>query len=422
MKVRFFKIPLILFCLIMMNSCSQESLVENVLNDAKETPATNRVSLGEALTHADRLLNKIQGKKTRGRIVQSVEVMTSASVKTRSSVLDTAYYIVNYADNGGFAILGADRRLDPVYAVSEEGHLSVGDTATNPGLKMYFQGLEYATLALGDSLPTGPGGNIEIPSGPGEDNVHSEKYVAPLLTTGVRRWNLHTNPNKFNIYEFSLTQVAIGMICSHFNLPKYYEYVGEDGSITQYSFNWPYLKGIIDDGELNNSIIPDFFQIIGSPENLNTDYYGGNEGMIVNYKKPFLNFGFKSVGDFKTFTTNDGKKWIENHYSPLLMIAKKEDNYNGKIQIRPWVIDGFIDDWWPGYVDEAGNEIYGGDGVLFHCVWGVNEQRGNGYYKFDGKLTPFFNHNEDDDDPKHSELTDCKYLYDLEFCSEFNIN
>ena len=55
--------------------------------------------------------------------VKNIQILSiSNTISSRSSHVnaDTAIYIVNYDD--GFALLGADYRLDPIYAISTEGN------------------------------------------------------------------------------------------------------------------------------------------------------------------------------------------------------------------------------------------------------------------------------------------------------------
>ena len=46
-------------------------------------------------------------------------------------------YIVNYADDGGFAVLSADTRMETILAYSDQGNIS--DTMNNPGVKMFLE-------------------------------------------------------------------------------------------------------------------------------------------------------------------------------------------------------------------------------------------------------------------------------------------
>lgn len=103
-----------------MIGCSQDEpiLVPNVSEQSAKTN-THRVSLHDALNRADALLSQIGDPTTRSktRKVKSVEYLTNTL--TRSGTIDTTLYLVNYENNGGFALLGADKRVRPIYAISE---------------------------------------------------------------------------------------------------------------------------------------------------------------------------------------------------------------------------------------------------------------------------------------------------------------
>ena len=69
-------------------------------------------------------------------------------------------YIVNYADDGGFAVLSADTRMETILAYSDQGNIS--DTMNNPGVKMFlemipayaaFRMIEDTSLSIEDRYP-----------------------------------------------------------------------------------------------------------------------------------------------------------------------------------------------------------------------------------------------------------------------------
>lgn len=118
--------------ILMLGGCMSEEPIQPS-NESFEDP--NFVSLAEALESADTHFGIIlKTKNTRGaRKVKSTEFLNSSTRNSGSNYY--GFYIVNY-DNG-FALLSADKRRNPVYAISDEGAFELADTSKNDGLKWY---------------------------------------------------------------------------------------------------------------------------------------------------------------------------------------------------------------------------------------------------------------------------------------------
>lgn len=140
---------LLFFIIFLFLSCSED---ENVLNKEEgqlNAPTSYYVSAETALTNATAMLNKIEkasSKATRtseksSREVEEIEVLHS-NLQTRSQAgnasVNSDLYLVNYANNKGFALLSSDSRLRPIYAISDTGHIQMADTINNKALSMFF--------------------------------------------------------------------------------------------------------------------------------------------------------------------------------------------------------------------------------------------------------------------------------------------
>lgn len=74
------------------------------------------------------------------------------SSATKSGETDDAevtknIYVVNYADDGGFAILAADTLMETILAYSDQGNIT--DTMDNPGVRMFMEMIPgYAAAQL----------------------------------------------------------------------------------------------------------------------------------------------------------------------------------------------------------------------------------------------------------------------------------
>ena len=104
------KLLTLLMAAPMLWSCSAEDPMPP-LTDATEIEDPNFVPLDEAIENADRILASAFGSKTRSsRNVKSVEFF-GQNTRSSENAGSYGYYIVNYENDGGFALLSADRGL-----------------------------------------------------------------------------------------------------------------------------------------------------------------------------------------------------------------------------------------------------------------------------------------------------------------------
>lgn len=107
-------------------SCSSDSYLrepdETAVN-VSQNGEPFRLSQDEAVTKACETLGK---KQSRSEGAVSVEYVlrseTHKGTRSASAVNDTVAYIINYPDNGGFAIVAADKRVSRVLAYADHGY------------------------------------------------------------------------------------------------------------------------------------------------------------------------------------------------------------------------------------------------------------------------------------------------------------
>ena len=120
---------------------------------------TEKISLKEALVLAEDMVGTLDSCVTRAsaRNVKSIDNI-KRRVATRSNGNNSGYYLINYDDNQGFAIVSSYKCDNPVFAFSNEGNLNLSDTASNLGLAAYLNSLPDNSVqgTGGDPNPTGP--------------------------------------------------------------------------------------------------------------------------------------------------------------------------------------------------------------------------------------------------------------------------
>lgn len=100
----------------------------------REDSTVRPVTVEEALSRLDEFLEQCEGEMipTRsgtGRKVASVQAVTLDGGQTRAAAVMSDAYIVNFADDAGFAVLGANTAARSIIAVTESGSLDAGSLA-----------------------------------------------------------------------------------------------------------------------------------------------------------------------------------------------------------------------------------------------------------------------------------------------------
>ena len=357
---------------LLMIGCTDDEPV-SVPNAMKQSAKENehRVSLQDALKRAESLLSQIGDPATRSktRKVKSVEYLQNQL--TRSGAIDTTLYLVNYEDNAGFALLGADDRVRPIYAISDEGRLNMEDTVENKGLALFFRNTE---AEIANSPVLTESGDTFIYIGPPinpEPLIQKTliEKVGPLLGYHQRRWH---QGSPFNMYSLNSNGTPINVGCATLAIAQVMSFYAYPSNYRTDTFPW----GAMNSGYANERVAK-FLRVLGNPENLDHDY-DISTGLIVLYpiRTTFANMGYHNIEGFKFFNEEEVVSILQKGNSnivgggPVLM-AGSSFNSGGHV----WVIDGYL------LYELSGTAIYGNkiDDYLFHCVWGWQGQS-DGYY------------------------------------------
>lgn len=261
MKV-FFKTLFFFLCLILSSSCSDSEEQSGQLhNDALQS---FMVSSDSAIAISNQAIQAIaeqnETRNSSGREVNSVSLISlSPSIRTRAAnrkSINTSLYFINYKDNKGFSIVSSDKRLRPLYAVSDTGNIAISDTITNKGLALFFQGVEKDMQdAAQDTLELSECGTKQEVNSP---------QVRPMIWRGPRLWGQDEPYNTYCYTEdgkkalVGCVAVACGIIMSHYEWPR---------SINEKNIGWHAMKKYTFDHDI------DFiFRKLGNPELLDMHY------------------------------------------------------------------------------------------------------------------------------------------------------
>lgn len=357
-------------------ACTDDDRMVEVVDEIESNDY--HVSLDEALATADRFLSGLESETTRSgeaRRVKSASLITLVPrTRSASDAVDGSFYLVNYEDERGFALLSADRRMLPIYAFSDTGSLYMQDTIDNKPLALFFENLKYKAATAS--------------SNPSTYIFDGRKYitgaqVSPLLSMGARRWGqlapyndscpLIRNENgELMNAPVGCTAVSVAQIMSYYKWPK---------SAGKTHFLWRSMNR----GQSYNKVA--FLMAwLGRKELLNINYNDESSATMAGVKRAFMGMGYKAPDDYKDFdeakaiTILTNAKAVSPKISgsgPLLISSITINDQTKQGDGHSWVIDGYA----KYVVDDTDltpklNQNY----TYFHCVWGNTGGTANGYF------------------------------------------
>lgn len=372
MKLKFLLTPLPL----LLAACASD--VEQPQAPTIAQSSSNKISLEDALRTGEKAMNAISpSTQTRSpRTVKSVNYLRVSKTRAADSELpDTIMYVVNYGDNEGFAILSADKRALPVYAISDQGSISAQEIRENKSLALCVNRIAYdcANRIRRDSIyPVNPGLDDPTP-------VDFTKKVGPWLTQNQTVWAQTAPYNRFcPILEtgeravVGCSAVSVAMILSYFEYPTSYISGG-----TVHNYNWETIKA-----NPHSDDLALLLRDLGLPELLNMNYvyekgiedphpdiYSAPSSVGMYYSAAerdsliptFKKLGYTVPDTLQSFTNNVPTALNQ---APILIAARDASSFKG----HAWVIDGYIE-------EIKVNSI----SPLFHCLWGWGG-KANGYF------------------------------------------
>ena len=358
--------PKLLFIAIMalLASCNSN---EPIPIDADNAAGNDKylVEIDEAIKIADSVLAQLdaQNGKTRasGRYLSSIEAFRADGGLTRSNNDNPDFYLLNYADDGGFALLAADRRKGTsIYAFSDEGNLNLADTVINEGLNEYINTLSILppVIQRPDTFPLITG--------------TLRKLVQPILPEPVRNWD-QISLNKYVQYKcgektpVGCGALACGMIMSHYQWPDRWPVKGYETASERYQFDWNIIRT-----KRSNDYTYRLLEILGRPENLNISYnLSGSSTYGSRISPTFVNMGYEACKSGK-YNTHIVLETLFNN-NPIIVTGR------GGGEGHAWAIDG-VCEYKEAYTNPNTHQPI--VNLYYHFVWG-NWGGSNGYYYYD---------------------------------------
>lgn len=387
---------LIMGCSFLLSSCVSDPVEDVRVSDQffGDVPQGTR-SLADAISIAEDFFSQTSNKtRSYPRVIESVESVSS--MQTRNGEESPALYLINYADNSGFALIGANKEAYDIYAISDEGRLNTTDTIGNEPLKVFLEKAIFHAAGMANAPASDAETQDQIVVGGFQYTITNQ--VEPMLTENVAKWH---QGYPYNIYCYDPNpsyrkSVGCGAICLG-QLMTFYEHsVNRHIKFTHKDFgevtmNWknfatadiedPYTRQ--DFFELTKSlrIVGDLLGCRYTNENTwtNSDSQDFLKVMVklgyINQNEVFLDQPLNDVLSSVKVFMKDGKNGFDP--APLIFAGVQQGHEIGHF----WVVDGFVE---RRHRNTAPNPMYINDPILFHCVWGQSSASGfnNGYYAY----------------------------------------
>lgn len=431
-----------LFTATVLLSCTEEAIVSEVpKTDSEHVDLSEndyKVSIEEAEEYLTGFLKHLDDPLTYGsnggRKIKNVEairsnrqIQTYASENDLHVDLDTLMYAINFENGQGFALMAADRRTTPIYAIIDEGEYNYDEAIKNPGFAMFMQNAIVKELediknyenmnktSLTTYSNVGNTGRID-------DWKISQKY-GPYISV---QWGQGSPYDKYCPGVTGCGITATAQILSYLkpNLTISYN------NSYPIKLNWPLLtkkRQLLVNEEGDEAIAVEQVAILMRYLGLTLDahYWSGGTWIKPNKGVDFLKrLGYQTTSLSK-YNFNTIKKTIEDKgvvyivgFSDKVRILfwKITDITKGHI----WVIDGYVTGK-PCYYNRSDppRYYYGSTTTLIHCNWGWKGKY-NGYFEDDvfliGGVAPRESYEPDPDRRKSSDGFK-QYKYNVEIAT-----
>lgn len=373
----------------------------------------------EAIEAAHRALSLLEPPANDSRAVRNTRhidmncgVVRLKELKSRSDS-ELPFYIVNYADNQGYAVIATEKSAQELIAVTTDGHLENLSDVSNPGFRMF---MELATQYV-NSTKKGSRGDIITfrPHLPVTTRYYKTDTIwhANILPRTPNLWDQHSPLGDFCPNGTAgCSNVALALALSYFEHPKQLILSYHDSVMGKViTLDWAKLKTHMHfDGYYKQTISQECDE---NPDKALIHYQLAHLGrQLGHWNNSTYNFSAKPStststselrnnleglgmhGVTRDYNIGDAKKALK--YSPILLMEGRNVNEDSG---HMWICDGvrayhLRQSLWE--IDQFGNEkqisgwteIDGASYNFFNWGWGpdVKGVHHNGWY-LDGVFT-----------------------------------
>ncbi|WP_315599500.1 C10 family peptidase [Porphyromonas endodontalis] len=350
---------IILFCIAiiaMLSSCNNNHYVldPQLKEDSSSVYMDNLWTPEEAAQNVRDFILGISENGSLRNVSLNIESVIPISSSLREggaklrdgNLSDTTLYLINFVDNGGYAIAAADKHVSPVVAYVPEGHLVGLDDIDNPGFEMYVnravsyirkevEEQKWVDKIVGINASINPNDiyQLVIYQSYGSWN----QYVLDRFLTTIWHQNPPFNDNapvKGGVKApAGCVAIALGQIFSYYENPIQYDWT----CINKFA-NSTYTPSTQEEEEAK-PLIAKLLRDIG--EGVHMDYGSSGSGASSDNALAYmrsLNFSCENLQDY---SVSKIKESILNGYPVYIEGFRYKDEVNKTGYTgHAWVIDG----------------------------------------------------------------------------------
>jgi hypothetical protein len=367
-----FTVTLLLF------SCNKDKIyLSEEYSNLKEENVTFRVSPQEAVESLKLFIGADQSRSAKDVSIHSIKAITTELKSRSANNSDTLMYVINLSDEQGFAIMSADKRMEPIFALVDEGNYNPENSSNNPGFNMFMDMAKSYVINT-----TAKESNVETYYNPESDGWILRESKGPKVTCKWGQgypYNIYTPVVNGKQTPVGCVAVALGMSCEYFLKSNTF-------NINEYTidFSKPHdtTTDLISDFSSAQNIAR-FLREIGHNVNMNYQPAGSgaskedSERFLKNESKIKYVTGFLNYGDSKTIRYLYDTLRLTSGGGIVVMGGD-----NGRVG-HMWIIDGI-----KTYLGGENNKDKYLD--LYHCNWGWEGDKDGWYlqsvYTYNNKI------------------------------------
>lgn len=355
-------------------SCQKDQEQLTPVDPVPETEKSYVVPIEEALKSLEVALDRIDGETTRvggRRTVKSIERIKAARVlraATRVSgdqpAIEDLFYIVSFGEGQGSAVLGADKRLESIYAILDETVLTAevfdlptatrselpadGDSiryvSSEEELTDFVAGMIVNAVIFPPTVPDPDPGVPEVPKLPTyyyqvDTTVTINVQRSPCLNT---KWG-HRDP--FNMYTpfetdgkihraVGCVAVAVGQFLNYHSWPTPNTIEGE-------TFDWSLIQGYTHNATPSSAVVDEvarYLYALGRALNTTYDSTDNKSSSSLSYLPSLLStLGVSSNAIYRSYDKEIAQSLVED--KGLFCMRGVTSSNEG----HAWIVDGWYD-------------------------------------------------------------------------------
>lgn len=392
-------ILLIIFSFLI-SACSNNDEEEMYISivESKGSALDYCISYEEALAYVQSFFSTLEkGTRTNShRVVSNYKIIDLRSLTRSNTTEPSGFYLFNFTNNNGFALVSTDRRTNSIYAYSLDGNINYEDACANSGFGVFMENAAHFYQKEIDSYsfsaPEHPlipdtmdqsilrliieeyeGHNYYVEYGPNEI-VNQEGPLISVKWEQLWPYNYYcgTNTSRSHGYRNAVGcgPLAAGQIMSYYQHPIYIHSQNLDwpSILSASSYNEAYTTSeSISTGALKTAYL---LHEIGLSSSAVYGYETSTT--IANIARAFNDFCYSYKGP-----TSFGQDKVVSsiHNNQPVFASGKKSNGEG----HGWVIDGVYNyqykktyyyTYYPH--DKYKSEYINNPYKYYHCKWGSN--------------------------------------------------